>query len=216
MTTEAKTLIGTGLVTALIIAGGAFIFARTNPSPNQAPSESVDTERLVRSDSQFQGPSDSPVTVVEFADFQCPACGALHPVLKQLKNDIPAAKFVFRHFPLESIHKNARASSLAAAAAGQQDKFWPMHDKLFEQQGEWSDQDNPEETFDRYAQEIGLELEKFKADLNNPDLSSRITADQNDGQSLRVSGTPTIFINGARYTQSLSYNNLKSAIEARL
>jgi protein-disulfide isomerase len=209
MTTETKVLTLVGLLTIIIIVGGAFLFSRSSePTP-------VDVERLVRSHSPQEGSAAAPLTLVEFADFQCPSCAATNPVLKQLKVDYgEELNFVFRHFPLETIHPQARLASLVAAAAGEQNKFWDMHDLLYERQAAWANNSAALEIFTGYAEELDLDVDRFKQAIDNEKFAADIEQDQADGQSLRIPGTPTFFINGSPFVGSPSYQNLKAALDA--
>jgi len=147
------------------------------------------------------GNNSKNVEVVVYGDFECPACGSFFPVEKQIidtyKDDI---KFVFRHFPLDSIHPNARAASRAAEAAGLQGKFFEMHDLLYENQQQWSSRvtTNPQCIFENYSKELGLDIAKYNADYAAETTNSTINADKQSGSQAGVSGTPTYFINGQK------------------
>ncbi len=132
-----------------------------------------------------------------YGDFQCPACAQIFPVEKQVVTNFnDQIKFTFRHFPLESIHPNARAASRAAEAAGLQGKFFEMHDALYESQNAWSSLSNPLDEFVSMAQKIGLDTEKFKTDYATELVNATINADLKEGNSKNVSGTPSYFVNG--------------------
>lgn len=139
------------------------------------------------------------VSLVEYGDFQCPACGQYHPLVKQLvdqyKTDI---QFQFRNFPLQSIHPNARAASRAAEAAAKQGKYWEMHDLLYEQQASWQDSSNARSIFEGYASQIGLKLDTFKTDFASQEVNEIINADYKEGEKLGVTGTPTFFLQGKK------------------
>lgn len=145
------------------------------------------------------GAGNKNVTLVEYGDFQCPSCGAYYPVLKQVKekygDDIT---FQFRHFPLTQIHPNAMAAHRAAEAASKQNKFWEMHDILYERQNLWSSTNNPTQMMEDYATEIGLNIDQFKGDFQSAEVNAVINADISEGNSLKVSGTPTFFLNGQK------------------
>jgi protein-disulfide isomerase len=193
MSSEVKALLGVGLATLVIIGGGVFFFGQP------AIPEVVGGEVLVRPDSpKIAGNSE--VTLVEFADFQCPACAAAHPGLKQLMiNYEGRLNRVFRHFPL-SQHANAMIAAQAAEAAGEQGQFWPMHDRLFERQKDWENlsRDEVRGRFESYAQELGLHIDQFRAGLDNRQLEDKIRRDIADGRSAGVANTPTFFINGKK------------------
>lgn len=138
------------------------------------------------------------VTLVEYGDFQCPACGQYFPILQQIKAEYgDRITFQFRHFPLESIHPNARAASRAAEAAGNQGKFWEMHDYLFTYQSEWQSSSDPIRMFENYARTVGVEnIDQFNADYRSSEVNAVINADLSAGRNLGVQSTPTFTLNG--------------------
>src|SRR3989344_6633927 len=120
------------------------------------------------------GPASSSATLVEYSDFQCPACAAYYPVVKQLTKEFSQdLQFTYRYFPLSSIHKNARISSQAAESANKQNKFWEMHDLLFENQDEWANLADPKEKFKEYVRSIGLDTEKIQKDLESKEVKDK-------------------------------------------
>lgn len=145
------------------------------------------------------GNNSKKVSLVEYGDFQCPACASFHPIIKQVaekyKEEI---EFQFRNFPLSQIHPNARAASRAAEAAGKQNKYWEMHDLLYEQQDQWSSAQNAVPIFESYANELKLDIEKFKTDYASTEINSIINADFAEGQKLGVDSTPTFFLQGKK------------------
>ena len=143
------------------------------------------------SKAHVRGAPMAPVTIVEFSDFQCPYCGAAHPELARLLREFEGqVKLVFKYFPL-SAHERAMPAAHAAEAAARQGKFWEMHDLLFEHQHELEDAD-----LRHYAQVLGLDEERFKADLASPEVEERIEADRKEGDALKIEGTPTIYVDG--------------------
>ena len=147
-------------------------------------------------DPYTRGGEKATVTLEEFSDFQCPACGNLEPGLRKVVKDYgDRARLVFRNYPLP-MHRYAFFAAQAAEAAGQQGKFWEMHDALYDNQKEWSESMEPRVQFDSYATRLGLDVQKFKADMTRQDLAERIRADMQRGNSLNVRGTPTIYLNG--------------------
>ena len=142
------------------------------------------------------GPANAPVHLEEFGDFECPPCGMLHPVLEQMHEEFGnRLRITFREFPLPN-HQHARAAAAAAEAAGIQGKFWPMHDLIYERQNAWKTQFNARAIFESYAAEIGLDVERYKRDVEGNLVAQRIFQDGKRGQSLGVGGTPTVFMNG--------------------
>ena len=159
-------------------------------------------------DLPFRGPKDALVTVAVFDDYQWPYCGGLEPLLQQVLEKYPNdVKLVIKHFPLQ-IHNYARKAAIAALAAGKQGKFWEAHEKLFANQNDLNDT-----KVEAIAGELGLDMEKFKKDLQDPAIASIIDRDMNDGLKANVQGTPSIFINGKLLNQR---NYLLQAVEAAL
>ena len=150
---------------------------------------------------QVYGDKSSKVVLIEYGDFQCPGCGGAFPQLKTIKETYKdKIAFIFRNFPLTTIHPNALAASTAAEAAGLQGKFWEMHDKLYENQNAWSSIDASKRTdaFVGYAQDIGLDIERFKTDLSDPKISAKISRDRAFGNKLKVDSTPTLYLGNER------------------
>lgn len=150
------------------------------------------------------GAGTSGVVLTEYADFQCPACSQYFPVLQQVKErygDI--ITFQYRHFPLESLHKNARAAARAAEAASIQGKFWEMHNILFEQQAVWQDTSDPLSTFEGYAKQIGIgDVAKFTTDYRSSSVNAIINADLDEGRALGADATPTFVLNGKKLDEN--------------
>lgn len=143
-----------------------------------------------------RGAPMAPVTIVEFSDFECPFCGRAHPLLTELMRELDGqVKVVFRHYPLSG-HPRAMPAARAAVAAGQQGKFWEMTDLLFEHQRALEDDD-----LERYAQQLGLDMERFHTDLHSPETQAAVERDREEGRRLGIEGTPTFFINGRRFRE---------------
>ncbi len=139
----------------------------------------------------------SPVVLEEYGDYQCPPCRVLYPVLKQIESEYgDQLKIVFHQFPLTKIHKNAMAAAHAAEAARNQNKFWEMHDRLYQNQNAWKDLEDPRPTFIQYARELKMNVERFTRDVDSPQIDQRINEDMQKGTGLGVTGTPTVFIEG--------------------
>ena len=154
---------------------------------------------------------DSKVVLTEYGDFQCPACGAYYPLVKQLEKDFPNLTLVFRHFPLPQ-HGNAWPAAQAAEAAGAQGKFWEMHDMLYENQDFWSGEKNAQSIFQTYAQKLGLNIDKFKADFDSSKAKNKIEPDLQGGTT-QINGTPTFFLNNQKIENPQSYEQFKSIIQ---
>lgn len=163
-----------------------------------------------------KGTAGKPV-LIEYSDFQCPACAAYYPMVKAVVAEFGnRIQFVYRHFPLSNIHKNALASSYAAEAAGKQNKFWEMHDKLFEHQKEWSEDSNANTHFEKYAQELGLNLDTFKKDRDSAEVRDRVAQSYRSGEAAGVPGTPTFFFNGKRIQSPGSYEAFRAVLQYQL
>lgn len=150
----------------------------------------------------YEGGKDATVTLVEYSDFQCPACGAYFPVVQGLlQNYGDKLKIVYRNYPLPQ-HSNAQLAAQAAEAAGIQGRFFDMHDVLFSTQKDWSDLANPTDNFVTYATQLGLNVEQFKTDLTSSTVKDAIAQDVRSGNSANVDSTPTFFLNGVQITSN--------------
>jgi protein-disulfide isomerase len=162
----------------------------------------------------FRGGATAAVTLEEFGDFQCPPCGQLHGTLKKIEDYYgDRLKVVFRNYPLQTIHKNAFSAARAAEAAGLQGKFFQMHDMLFENQKEWENSPEPRPVYASYASRLGLNAEKFKADMERQEVADRIQADFSRGTSLGVGSTPTVFVNGRVLPAASTFDEQKLRAE---
>lgn len=216
MTQEAKIIIGIGVVTLALIIGGVFLFNKPDQTSSSTQPQITDEKLLVGENSHKIASDSAKVTIVEFGDYQCPACAAAHPIVEQILKDYQGRiTFVFRNFPLPT-HNNAKISAEAAEAAAAQGKFWEMYDKLYETQKNWAGTDKPLDLFVNYAQELGLDTNKFREDVDGNKYANRINKDQADGNTLGVNSTPTFFVNGEKLTGAPSYNALKNKIDSQL
>jgi protein-disulfide isomerase len=144
-----------------------------------------------------KGDPNAPVTIEEFGDLQCPPCALMEPELQKLEKEYgQRLRVVFRHFPLTQMHPYALEAAMAAEAAGEQGKFWEMHDWMYSEQQNWSSAPNARQLFMQQAQNMGLDMDRFRQDMNSAEVKQRIIQDYNRGMSLGVQGTPTLFING--------------------
>jgi protein-disulfide isomerase len=159
-----------------------------------------------------EGPADAPLTLVEYGDYQCPYCEAAYPVVKRIQKVFgKKLRFVFRNFPLTQAHPYALTAAETAEAAALQDKFWEMHDLLFEQQALLDPEIIP-----TWAQSLGLDLEKLGNDISQGVVEKRIQEDRQSGIRSGVNGTPTFFVNGTRHDGPPDYGSLLAALEAEL
>ena len=154
------------------------------------------------------GPASAAITLVEYGDYECPHCGAAHPIVKEIRRRLGnGLRFAFRHFPLSRIHPHAERAAEAAEAAATQGKFWQMHDRLFEHQDALDD-----ESLLVYAAAIGLDVDEFTRELLLGVHAPRVREDFLSGVRSGVNGTPTFFINGHRHDGSYDLQTLMAAI----
>ncbi|MEV4737766.1 MULTISPECIES: DsbA family protein [unclassified Microbacterium] len=204
------TLIALGV--AIVLAIVAIVYAMTQRAADPAPPEG---ERLqtIRTDSHVldQG-GDGAVTVVEFLDFECEACGAFYPIVEDLRAQYAGdITYVVRYFPLPG-HINSTQAALAAEAAAQQDRFEDMYHRLFETQAQWGENSvETPEVFRGFAEELGLDLAAYDAAIADPATLDRVQADKSDGEKLGVRSTPSFFIDGEAVTLQ-AWGDLEAAI----
>ena len=155
-----------------------------------------------------EGAPDAALTLVEFADYECPFCGRVYGVIKALQQVLgPRLRVVFRNFPLPSSHAHAVLAAEAAEAAGAQGRFWPMHDQLFEHQDALDFSDVV-----HYAADLGLDLRQFEEDVRTHRFLARVRADLRSGAHSGVDGTPTLFLNGRRHQGGSDFDSLWGAL----
>jgi len=172
--------------------------------------ESVLTLPVSEERDHIQGPSNAPVTLLEYGDYQCPYCGAAYPIIKQVQARMgDRLRFVFRNFPITTSHPHAEQAAEAAEAAAAQGKFWEMHDYLYEHQNRLRDRD-----LSSYAEHLGLDVERFDQELAGHVHAPRVREDFMSGVRSGVNGTPTFYINGARHDVSYELDVLLAAVEA--
>ena len=166
-----------------------------------------------------QGAGTTGVTLMEYGDFQCPYCEQYYPTVQQVVSEYgDKIKFQFRHFPLVQLHKNAFAASRAAEAAGKQNKFWEMYDKLYDANNHsvWSESSDAVPYFEQYAKDLGLNITKYKADFASSAVNDTINADMAEGTKLGITGTPTFYINGKQTQIANSVEAFKKVIDAEI
>jgi protein-disulfide isomerase len=162
-------------------------------------------------DSPIRGSESAKITVVEWADFQCPFCVRVNPTLEKITEEYgDKVRFSFKHLPL-SMHSKARAAHQAAEAAHRQGKFWEMHDRIFAKPKDLS-----EETYLRYANEIGLNVDQYKSDISSSSVRKKVDADLAEARKLGVSGTPSFFINGRFLSGAQPYGSFARVIDEEL
>lgn len=200
-----------GVIAAIIVVfvGIAIV------SGNKSDSSSKGNTNLVTQHVQGQGTAG--VTIVEYGDYQCPYCGQYHPTLKQVMAQYgDKIKFQFRNFPLTSVHQNAFAASRAAEAAALQDKYWEMHDVLYQTQASWSNSSDPSSIFAQYAKQLGINEAQFKKDYASSKVNDTINADLAEGTKLKITGTPSFFVNGKQTQISNDVASFSKVIDAAI
>lgn len=218
-----KFVLGIILFTVVLLVGAVFFASKMGSSSSSATSNSApvsnEQKKLLEivSDDHIKGNKEVSVTLVEYLDFECEACGAYYPLVKQLAEEFKEdVRFVNRYFPLPG-HKNGMQAALAVESAAKQGKYWEMHDKLFGEQKNWGEKTAADpKIFEGYAQQIGLNLEQFKKDVASKEVKDRVERDKNSGTRLGVSGTPTFFLDGDRIPNPKTPEDFKTFINAAI
>ncbi|MEZ5427713.1 MAG: thioredoxin domain-containing protein [Pyrinomonadaceae bacterium] len=221
-----------GAVFLIAIIGGWWLYSssKTPPKPatntgnsnngTNAPTQKDIWERasLGAQPPHVLGSPNSAVTVEEFADFQCPTCASVQPLMKQITSAYGGRiKFIFRNYPLIQVHDKAYDAAVAAEAAGMQGKFWDMQNLLFTNQRTWVASANHRQQFADYAEQLGLNVEKFQTDMLGIPAKSRVDADLQRARSLQVRSTPTVYINGVEIPFSqVTVEGLSQYIDSEL
>lgn len=205
--------IGIAVIGAVFLS--ASFFDKTSVSAVSSP-ETADI-LAIAADDHMKGNPDAKVTLIEYLDFECEACGAYYPLIKQLGTEFPNdLRIVTRYFPLPG-HKNSMTAAIAVEAASKQGKYWEMHDKLFETQETWGNKQMPTpQVFEQYAQEIGLDIEKFKADVADPTTKARVLRDFDASEKLGNNSTPSLFVQSKKIQNPRSYEAFKELIQSEI
>lgn len=214
MTENTKALLkmfGWVAVFILIVAGVTWLASRGNQTVGLGAGTLSDP---VTDSDWSRGGKDAKAVLVEYSDFQCPACASFYPILQRLSSEYgDKLRFVYRFFPLKNIHPNAVLSAQAAQAAGLQDKFWEMHDILFEKQSDWAGLSDPHATFAEYAKTLKLDTAKFLSDLDSAPVKAKVQDSYSSGERSSVHATPTLYLNGKELQNTRGYGDLKSNID---
>ena len=202
------------LLIALLVAAGLYLRSQDRQQAERVERAKAQPGVFERSHSPTLGPESAPVTLVEFMDPECESCRLMHPIVKRLLSEYPSElRHVVRYLPLQP---NSMLAAGALHAAGQQGRYWDMLDVMFENQPVWGSHHAPRpDLIPTYAEEIGLDMEAFRQVLEGGAYRLVVDADQADGRTLGVRGTPTFFVNERRVSQ-LGYEPLKRMIEAEL
>ncbi len=210
------------VLVALIIGFGGVFWFNKNKQAGTTNSSNVQPTNHIK------GEGKSGVTLVEYGDFECPACWQYEPLVTQLYEKYQKEIFFqFRHFPLTQIHQHALAGHRAAEAASKQGKFWEMHDILFlrghqkDTEGkvrdtEWTATNSPASFFEQYAQNLGLDVPKFKADMSSAEVNDLINADKDAGNKLDLTGTPSFILNGKKIDNPRDLDSFSKIIDAAI
>jgi protein-disulfide isomerase len=199
------------IVAVILVFVGIFAFSNNNPKTSSSKSSAGTLTQHV------EGKGSTGVTLVEYGDYECPFCGEYYPTVKQVQSEFnDQIKFQFRNFPLVSIHQNAFAGARAAEAAALQNKFWEMHDVLYQDQTQWSGASDPTTFFNQYAQQLGLNLTQFKTDYASSKVNNLINADLAEGNKLGIQGTPSFFLDGKQVQVANNVSNFETLIKAEI
>ncbi len=196
------------------VAGGDFVLAAKQKSGLAGVSAGLTTTGDL-----YRGDPSAPVTITEYSDFQCPFCSRVFPTEEKLYDQYVKSgqvKFIFRNFPLDNIHPQAHSAANAALCAGVQGQFWPMHDKLFHSQADWSGKADAEKTFAGYAQALGLDVEQFNRCIAAAPFTARIQAEQKRGAEAGVRGTPAFFVNDWFISGAQTYDTFNQRVQDAL
>ncbi|MBL0891545.1 MAG: thioredoxin domain-containing protein [Gemmatimonadaceae bacterium] len=202
----------------ILIAGGAGIWTSMTKKPVSI--EAAPGAPLPEAQGYLRGNPDAPITIAEFADFECPGCGQFAtlqgPDIKSRIIDAGLANFRFYDFPLTSIHPNTISAHMAAACASDQGKFWEMHDLIFAGQYDWNGQatSNPRKFMDSYAQQLGLDMKAFGECFDTQKHLPRIQANAKMGTERGVGSTPTLMINNRIYAGGLTADQIKKIVDS--
>jgi protein-disulfide isomerase len=199
------------IVVIILIFVGVFVVTNNNKSNgNKSSSTTAPTQHV-------EGQGKANVTLVEYGDYECPFCGQYYPIVKQVEQEFDQQiHFQFRNFPLVSIHQNAFAGARAAEAAAMQNKFWEMHDLLYQTQTQWSQSSSPTTYFNQYAQQLGLNVTQFKTDYDSDKVNNLINADMAAGNKLSINGTPTFYLDGKQVQVGQSVQAFEQIINAEI
>ena len=186
------------VIIALIFGGFIFINQKDSTSSGTGNNSS----KVTPTNHTF-GDGKKNVTLIEYGDLQCPACGQYYPIIKSIKEKYKSdITFQYRNFPLDTIHQNARAAHRATEAASNQGKFWEMHNKLYETQNEWKGLTNVKTVFEGYASEMGLDITKFRTDYASEHTNDVINADVAEGKKVGANSTPTFVLEGVKIEEN--------------
>ncbi len=196
------------IVLVLVLVGALFLFGGSSSSLSKDFKIGV-----LHPLDNIKGLASSSVVIMEYSDFECPACRSYYPIMRQLIAEFgDRVTFVYRHFPLNNIHPNAEFAARASQSAGVQGKFWEMHDILFEKQSEWASISDVMPLFESYAILLKLDLDKFIKDFNSNEIKDFVRSQRIHAIKSGIQGTPTFFINEKIIENPKSYQDFKKVI----
>lgn len=215
--------IAAGFIALVIAITAIAAFVSNHPASSTSSNFTATQTSPITSSDHAHGKANAKVTIIEYGDFECPACGAYEPLIEQLYQQYQnQVLFVFRNFPLYQIHPFAMISSEAAEAAGLQGQYWQMHDLLYKEQSQWtanttlSTSDVITKYFDAYATQLGLNVTQFNSDMNSAAVKDKIQNDLNAGNAAQVNHTPTFFINLVQIQNPNSLQEFENDLNAAI
>lgn len=202
------------IILAIVVAILVGLFVATKPK-DQTNDKFTGDAAQIQADDHVRNGKDHKVTLIEYGDFQCPACGSYYPILKQLEDQYKdTVTFVFRNFPLITIHPNAFSAARAAEAANLQGKYWQMHDKLYETQQTWGNVSSNQQTlFEEYARQLNLNMTQFTQDYASEAVANRINRDVDSGKKFDITSTPTFILNGQKIENPRGLEAFKNVLD---
>lgn len=214
-------VVGAFVILVIIVGVAAALFG--NITPSAAPFNATTVPAITSADHVRGDTSGAKVSVIEYGDFECPACGAYEPLVEQLTQQYGTqVEFVFRNFPLYQIHPFAMIAAQAAEAAGLQGKYWEMHDLLYKNQNTWTANTSlstdavVSQFFNGYAQSLGLNVTQFDTDINSAAVKNKVQNDLSTGNAAQIDHTPTFFINLTQIPNPNSLQDFQQDIETAL
>jgi protein-disulfide isomerase len=200
------------LVVLILVGGGIYGAIRFAQKPNPQNNTTGTLTVPISASDWVEGNKNAKTVLVEYSDYECPACGLFYPYVKAIVGaNQDKIEFVARNFPLAQ-HTDAEIAAQAAEAAGKQGKFWEMHDKLFETQADWSEKSNARDIIIGYAQGLGLNVAQFKTDIDSQDIKTKIANDYQGGINSGIDATPTFFLNGQKMNPT-SFDDFTNTIQ---
>lgn len=204
-----------GIVVAVLVGIGWLVWRAAQNAPTGPQGGGQELAVPVSAEDNAKGPADAPITLVEYGDYQCPACAAFHPVVEGIFNEAEGQiRLVYRHYPLKNIHPNAEMAARAVQAAGLQGAYWELHDIVYERQTEWASipRTSARNKILEYARELGLDAEQLDQAIDSDAVKNKVDADIDSGDAAGVNSTPSFFVNGVRIAGANSFEEFRLQI----